>query len=185
MGRGTPRVPPDGIGFYNIVEEDDVAVPQEQVLNFEGGGVTVTPEAGKTTVTIPGATTAPVVVTAGEALAAGDLIAMDDSGGSARAFKADAAAAGGPERANPIGFADNAAAPGGPVTVVFDGRDTPSAFDVAPVAADVGTLVYMSTTPGNVTLTAPSTSGQVAQKVGVLISTTDVIVQIGDGVEIA
>jgi len=176
-------VPPDAEGFYNIVEDEGVPLPQEQVLDFVGAGVTVTPGVGETIVTIPGATTAPLVVTAGEALAAGDLLAMDDSGGSARAFKADASVGG--ARANPIGFAMAGAALGAPVTVVFDGRDTPSAFDAAPVAADVGRLVYMSTTAGNVTLTAPVASGTVAQKVGVLISTTDILIQIGDGIEVA
>ena len=43
----------------------------------------------------------------------------------------------------------------------------PNAFwDVLPTNADRGARVYLSTTPGNFTLTAPSASGQWAQRVG-------------------
>ena len=43
-----------GGGFYQIVQDEGVALPQQIILDFQGAGVTVTNGVGKTIVTIPG-----------------------------------------------------------------------------------------------------------------------------------
>lgn len=62
-------------------------------------------------------------------------------------------------------------------------------FDAAPIAADVGKRVWLSTTAGRVTLTAPSAVGDVVQRVRILATlsgggggTPQILVQIGDPV---
>ena len=43
-----------GAAFYQIVQDEGLVLPQRNVLNFVGPGVTVSDIAGKTTVSIPG-----------------------------------------------------------------------------------------------------------------------------------
>jgi hypothetical protein len=120
------------------------------------------------------------------ALVANNLVSIDNDGGNSRAFKADANGAG--EIVNPVGFAQAAAAVDTAVDIVVAGEITiqDALWDVAPVAADAGKRVYMSTTAGNVTLTAPSTAGDVVMRVAIVsfadgnADTTRVIVQMGE-----
>jgi len=126
--------------------------------------------------------------TAGEAVAVGNLVAIDDVAGTPKVFLADAN--GGTQLVNPIGFAQDAAVLNGALDVIVSGTIAvaDSEWDSVPVVADVGKVVFMSTTPGNLTLTAPSTAGDIVQKVGVVsvggTGAVEVIVQIGDGTEL-
>lgn len=133
------------------------------------------------------ASTTDVALTAGETLNAGDLVCLDDDAGNPRVFKADANGSG--ERQNPIGVAVAAAASAGdPVSVRVAGEISlaDARFDSLPGVANVGQRVFMSTTAGNFTLTAPSTSGDVVQKVAIVsrggTGNVRVIVQIGEGI---
>lgn len=122
--------------------------------------------------------------TSGEALATFDLVVFDDSGGSPRVFKADANGAG--ELVNAAGFNKTSVAGAGlTVTVVVNGEVSPATtqFDVAPGTADVGKPIFMSETPGKLTLTAPTATGSTVQKVGVLTDgsgSPKVLIQMGD-----
>jgi hypothetical protein len=127
--------------------------------------------------------TVDVPATAQEILVAGDLVRFVNAAGSPRVQKADATNT--DARLNPIGFAVAGAAAGAAVTVRIAGvADVPAAlFDAAPVLANVGQRVWVSTTAGRVTLTAPSAAGDVVQRAGVLVDgsgSPKVLVQIGD-----
>lgn len=149
------------------------------VLTTDGAGTVswAAPSSGAGTVDIP--------TTAQEALNAGDLVRFTNDAGTPRVQKADATNA--DARLNPIGFAVAAAGIGAAVTVRIAGvADVPAArFDAAPGVANVGQRVWCSTTSGQITLTAPSASGDIVQRVGVLVdgsANPKVLVQIGDPV---
>lgn len=95
------------------------------------------------------------------------------------------------DKARAAGFAQDAGTDGGSMQVQVSGEVTiPDAlWDSAPAATNVGDPVYASvTTNGEVTMTAPSTAGQVLQQVGIIsfadasADTTRVLVQIGERV---
>jgi hypothetical protein len=120
-----------------------------------------------------------VTVTAGEVFALGQLVSMQNNGGVANGYKSNVATY--TTKANVLGIAASA------TTVVVSGEVAIANgfWDAVPVVADVGKPVYASEiTAGNLTLTAPSTSGNVVQKVGVLTvggsGACKVVVQIGD-----
>ena len=123
--------------------------------------------------------------TAGEALLQGDLVVFLDDAGTPKIYKADATSA--DNRPNPVGFATAAASAGAAVVVRVAGS-APALFAAAPAAASVGSKVYMSATTGQVTLTAPTSSGDLVQRVGILVlggASPLVLVQMGDAVTIA
>ena len=131
-------------------------------------------------------TTVPSVCNGTTAITVGQLLAIDNDGGGSRAFQADAN--GVTTRPNAIGFAKAGAALGAAVDVIVAGETTipDSQWDAVPVVADSGKRVYMSTTAGKVTLTAPAASGDTVLRVGIVsfadanANTTRVIVQIGE-----
>ena len=152
-----------------------------------GTGISVTNGAGSITIAATGTTASAFVDVPGyvaqQALNAGDLVRFVDDAGTPKVQKADATNT--DVRLNPVGFAVAAALVGGAVTVRVAGvADVPAArFDVAPAAADVGKRVFVSTTSGQITLTAPSASGDVLQRAGVLVdggANPKVLVQVGD-----
>lgn len=131
----------------------------------------------------PAAVDVPAI--AQEILLAGELVRFVNVAGSPRVQKADATNA--DARLNPVGFAVAGAAAGAPVTVRIAGvADVPAAlFDAAPAPANVGQRVWTSTTAGQITLTAPTTTGNIVQRAGVLVdggASPKVLVQIGDPV---
>lgn len=148
--------------------------------------------------TIPGAVPT-VAVTAAEAIGKGMAVGMAYDGVSAeKAYKATMTSVGGVPvvKANVVGLAP-AAYGAGAATVAVAGEIT--ADDASWVGgtrpapnADEGKPVYVSTTAGLLTLTAPSASGDVVQKVGVVSfcapaggggnNLTRIIIQIGDNV---
>lgn len=103
------------------------------------------------------------VITASEALAAGDWVNVWNSSGSFRVRKADATTAG----KHAHGFVLAAVSNGNPATVYFEGTNTG-------VTGQTPGDVFLSTTPGVGTATCPSASGNVAQHIGVATSATSV-----------
>jgi len=93
---------------------------------------------------------------------------------------------------NFIGVANTTVAQDGQMAVIVSGQAViPDAFwdGGVPAQASIGNRVYLSaTTPGNFTLTAPSTSGQWAQRVGILTrggtGVASISVDPGEGVAI-
>ena len=125
--------------------------------------------------------------TSGAAVTQYSLVAMNNSGGNPRAYMADANGA--TPLNNPVGITRTAAGGAGTsLTVQVAGElAIPDAlWDGVPAVGDVGKLVFMSTTAGNFTITAPSTSGDTVQKVGIVsvggAGAVKIVVQIGDGV---
>ncbi len=98
--------------------------------------------------------------TAGENLAAGDLVYIDTSG---EARKADASTV----SKMAIGFVLSAVTSGNPATVYFDGTNTGLS------SLTVGSRYFLSaTTPGAITTTPPATAGHIVQFVGIATSAT-------------
>lgn len=102
------------------------------------------------------------VITASEALAAGDFVNVHNSGG-ARVRKADASTSGKEAHGFVLAGVSNGAA----ATVYFEGTNTQ-------VSGQTPGPVFLSATPGQATSTAPSTAGQVVQSIGVATSTTTI-----------
>lgn len=117
---------------------------------------------GPTTVTIP----------ATEAIGAGKLVNFYWNSGVMSARLADASTAG--KRAN--GYAIAAASSGANVTVYRSGVNSQ-------VSGLSGVDVYLATTPGGVTSTAPTGAGQLVQLVGSALSATSLVFSQGIDVE--
>jgi hypothetical protein len=120
-----------------------------------------------------GADTASVI--ASEALAAGDLVNIWNSSGSARVRKADAATSG--KEAH--GFVTAAVASGASATVHFEGTDGQLA------SMTPGVQFLSATTPGRTVASAPTAAGQVVQRVGFAISATAMNFQAHDPILLA
>lgn len=101
-------------------------------------------------------------ITTSEALAAGDFVNIHNSTG-AKARKADATTAG--KEAH--GFVLSAAASGAAATVYFEGMNTA-------VTGQTPGPLFLSTTAGGATATAPSGSGNVVQRIGFATSATSI-----------
>jgi hypothetical protein len=110
-----------------------------------------------------GADTASIL--ASETLAAGDFVDIYDNTGTATCRKADVSATG----KTADGFVLAGATSGNNATIYFEGQNN----QLTGLTAGVS---YFSspTVPGGVTATAPSTSGQVVQFVGVAINATTI-----------
>lgn len=99
-------------------------------------------------------------ITAGENLAAGDFVNVyNDSGAKVR--KADATTAGKEAHGFVLASVDS----GDPASVYFEGTNTQ-------VTSATPGVVYLSATAGGFTSTAPSSTGNVVQKLGVAVSST-------------
>jgi hypothetical protein len=101
-------------------------------------------------------------ITASEALSAGDFVNVWNSTG-AKVRKADASVSG--KEAH--GFVLAAVSNGAAATVYFEGSNTG-------VTGQTPGAVFLSTTPGIATNTAPSGSGNVVQRIGFATSATNV-----------
>lgn len=101
-------------------------------------------------------------ITASEALAAGDFVNVWDSSG-AKARKADATVTG--KEAH--GFVLSAVSNGAAATVYFEGANTG-------VTGMTPGPVFLATTAGTATNTAPSGSGNIVQRIGFATSATSV-----------
>jgi hypothetical protein len=102
-------------------------------------------------------------LTASEALSAGDFINVWNDGGVAKVRKADATTAG--KFAH--GYVLAAVDLGDPATVYFEGTNTQ-------VSGATPGQTFLSTTAGGFTSTAPSGAGNVVQRLGVAVSSTEI-----------
>lgn len=114
------------------------------------------------------------VIIASEALAAGDFINVFDNAGTPNVRRANATTAG--KEAH--GYVLAAVLLGGNAAVYFSGENSA-------VAGATGGVVYLSTTPGGFTSTAPSASGNVVQRLGVATSATSINVETAEPVVLA
>lgn len=103
-------------------------------------------------------------VEASETLAAGDIVNVYDDSGTAKVRKADATTAG----KQAVGFVLDSVTSGQSIEVHFEGQCT-NLTGLTP-----GATVWLSTTAGEVTETAPSASGNVVQIVGIAVSATEI-----------
>lgn len=113
------------------------------------------------------------VITASEALAAGDWVNVWDSTG-AKVRKADATTAG----KEVHGFVLAAVASGASATVYFEGTNTQ-------VTGQVPGPVYLQTAAGQGGATVPTTAGNVVQRIGTAVSATAVNFEGGPAVTLA
>lgn len=112
-------------------------------------------------------------ITASEALAAGDLVNVWNSTG-AKVRKADATTAG--KRAH--GYVLAAVSSSASATVYFEGTNNQ-------VSGLTPGELFLSTTPGQATATAPSASGNIVQRVGMATAATALNFQAGDPITLA
>lgn len=103
------------------------------------------------------------VVVASGALAAGDFVNLFNDGGTAKVRKADASSNVAPAH----GFVLAAVTDGGNATVYWEGTNTA-------VTGQTPGQVFLSTTAGAAQAAAPSTSGQIVQKLGIAVSATEI-----------
>lgn len=113
------------------------------------------------------------VITTSEAVASGDLVNIWNSTG-AKVRKADATVAG--KEAH--GFVLVGVGSGAAATVFFEGSNTA-------MAGLTPGVQFLSTTAGTTSVTAPSTSGNVVQRVGFAVSATTMNFQSGAPVTLA
>jgi hypothetical protein len=112
-------------------------------------------------------------ITTSEALSAGDFVNIWNSTG-AKVRKADATTAG--KEAH--GFVIAGAASAAQATVYFEGPNTA-------VTGAVPGVVFLSTTPGAATATAPTGAGNIVQRIGFATSATTINFQSNDPITLA
>lgn len=112
-------------------------------------------------------------ITTSEALAAGDFVNIHNSSG-AKARKADATTAG--KEAH--GFVLSAVGSGASATVYFEGTNTA-------VTGQTPGVVFLQTTAGAAGSTAPSSAGNVVQKLGIATSATTINFERGEQIVLA
>lgn len=117
-----------------------------------------------------------ITAVASEALSAGDFINVYDNAGTINVRKADATTNGKPAH----GFVLAAVISSGTATVY-----SISNTNTQLTSLTIGVDYYLSTTPGGVTTTPPSTAGNVVQFLGRAHSTTALVFANERGIEIA
>lgn len=115
------------------------------------------------------------VITASEALAAGDVVNIYNNAGTANCRKADASTSGKEAR----GFVLAAVASGAAATVYFEATDT-QVTGLTP-----GVQFLSATTPGKTTTTAPTAAGHIVQRVGFATSATSLNFNAGEPIVLA
>lgn len=105
-----------------------------------------------------------IAVTASEALAANDLVNVYDNAGTPAVRKADAST----EGKECTGFVKASVSSGGSATVYLSGNT------ITGLSGMTAGRRYLSTTPGQSTATAPSSSGNVVQKIGDAFNATTI-----------
>ena len=146
--------------LYGVIsgKEDDCSMPIHTHDGDEGSGGIVTAVSAS--------------IAASEDPAAGDLVNVyDDSGAKCR--KADATAKG----KEASGFVLAAVTSGNNATIYFQGFDT----EVTGLTPGVQ---FLSTTAGACTATAPSSSGNIVQKLGVATAATSMNFEAGNPIEL-
>jgi hypothetical protein len=113
-------------------------------------------------------------IQASENLSAGNLVNIWNSSGQFRVRKADASVSG----KEAMGFVLSSVTSGQNATVYLEGT-------ITGLAGLLPGRMYLATTPGEMTDTPPSASGNVVQYVGEAVSTTEVTFERNDGVILA
>lgn len=116
-----------------------------------------------------------VSAVASENLAAGDLVNVWNDSGTVKIRKADATSAG----KEASGYVLSSVSSSASATVYLEQKVT------GLTGLTAGAVYYLSTTAGGVTSTAPSSSGNVVQRIGRAASTTVLIFQPGPPVVLA
>ena len=114
------------------------------------------------------------LIQATENLQAGNLVNIWSSGGLFRVRKADASIAG--KEAN--GFVLSSVTTGQDAAVYLEGT-------ITGLAGLTPGRYYLATSPGEISLTAPTATGNVVQYIGEAISTTEVTFERNDGIILA
>lgn len=114
-------------------------------------------------------------IVASENLAAGDFVNVHNSSGL-KVRKADAS--GGPGK-KAHGFVLGAVTSGQNATVYYGNINN------SVTGLTAGDELFLSATPGVATATPPSTAGHIVQRLGVATATTEILVEIGQEVELA
>jgi hypothetical protein len=104
------------------------------------------------------------LIEASEALSSGDFVNVWNDGGTAKVRKADATTSG--KEVN--GFVLDAVVSGVDGLVYFENTNTSLSGLTA------GDAYFLSTTPGSVSNTPPTGSGNVVQKIGVAVASTEI-----------
>lgn len=115
------------------------------------------------------------IITASEALAAGDFVNIWNNTSTANARKADAATSG----KSAHGFVLAAVASGASATVYFEGTNNQC------TGLTIGDQFLSASTPGKPTSTAPSTAGNAVQFLGVATSATSMNVELARPIVLA
>lgn len=102
-------------------------------------------------------------ILASEALSAGDFVNVYNNSGTANVRKADATTAGKQAHGYVLVSVDN----GDPATVYFEGSNTQ-------VSGATPGPVFLATSAGGFSSTAPSSAGNVVQRLGVAVSATEI-----------
>lgn len=110
-----------------------------------------------------------------ENLVAGDFINIYDNGGTPTARKANAGAVG--TRAH--GFVLAASTSPAAAQVYFEGNNNQLTGQTG------GTGLYLSTSAGDVSATAPTGTGEIVQKLGIAVSATQANIEIGETLTLA
>ena len=164
--------------------DSTTGVPTEQAATVVSSGVgsdgalVALDATGKLdTSTMPVGIVAPTaVVTASEALAAGDLVNIWNNAGTANVRKADGSTTG--KQAD--GFVLAAVTIGNPATVFFPGDEHPHVTGLT-----AGRQWLSDTTPGKCSTTVPTTAGHYVQPVGTATSATNLIFEPQNGYVLA
>lgn len=118
-----------------------------------------------------------VDIIAGEALTERDIVQIYDDGGTAKARKADA-------NSSPVrvadGWASESVSSGASVRVYLT-----ASLITGLAGLTIGADYYLSTAAGGITATAPSTSGNIRQRVGKALSATVLSFERGEAITIA
>lgn len=178
-GTGNINLPSNGSARFNI---ESVAVGATvTALNLD----TLTDGSDASALHTHGVST--ISGTSGEALDAGELVSIADVVGVPKVFKADADGTG----TTPNGFAivtNTVAGVDLAVTLQTGGEIVVAdlQWDVVPVVGDVGKEVFMSTTPGNVTITAPAVGS--VRRVGFVtvggVGAVKIAISIGNAIDL-
>jgi hypothetical protein len=150
-----------------IIQEGGLLKEKEAIVTSSGasndGAVIALDSTGKLDQSVlpPGIGADTAEIEAGEDLSAGDIVNVYDDAGTPKVRKADATSSG--KEAH--GFVLEAVTSGSNATVYFEGTNN----QLSSLTAGV---LFLSTTAGATTSTAPSGSGNVVQRLGVANSAT-------------
>jgi hypothetical protein len=158
-----------GRGTFNAAN----TLTRTDVLDSSNGGNAVDFTVGtkQIYITLPAAAVdppSPTVLTAGETIAAGDLLTVNSSGQAIKAVNTYPAS---PEKYNVIGVSRYACVTNASCFVdAIPGRLYPVNCNFTPDVADIGKQTYLHSSGGTCTLTPPATSAAVI-RVGTIIAT--------------